>query len=65
MNDELAPLLATRRNDDGTYSVVDARLGWRLIKAGFKSHNEAKQWCDDRALQHLRHKRSKAENWRA
>ena len=46
------PILAIRRNNDGTYSVIDTRAGIRLVKSGFKSHDEAKQWCEDRHLQH-------------
>ena len=52
MNVLLKPSLAIRRNNDGTYSVIDTRVGIRLVKAGFQSHNEAKEWCDN---QHIRH----------
>jgi hypothetical protein len=42
--------LAIRRNNDGSYSVIDTRVGIRLVKAGFQSHNEAKEWCDNRHI---------------
>jgi hypothetical protein len=49
MNDRHKPSLAIRRNNDGGYSVIDhTRVGIRLVKAGFQSHDEAKKWCDSR-----------------
>jgi hypothetical protein len=34
MNQQHTPSLAIRRNNDGTYSVIDTRFGIRLVKAG-------------------------------
>jgi hypothetical protein len=55
MKDEPIPSLTIRRNNDGSYSVLDTRVGIRLVKAGFKSHAEAQQWCDDWHLRRVRH----------
>jgi hypothetical protein len=52
MIDKRTPFFAIRRNNDGTYSILDTREGIRLIKAGLRSHDEAKQWCDHWHLQH-------------
>jgi hypothetical protein len=52
MNDRHTPSLAIRRNNDGSYSVIDTRAGIRLVKAGFQSHNEAKEWCYNRYIRH-------------
>ena len=52
MNDRGRPSLTIRRNNDGSYSVIDTRVGIRLVKAGFQSHNEAKEWCDNRHIRH-------------
>jgi hypothetical protein len=50
MNDQHTPSLAIRRNNDGSYSVINTRVGIRLVKAGFRSHDEAKEWCDNRHI---------------
>jgi hypothetical protein len=52
MNDRHTLSLAIRRKNDGSYSVIDTRVGIRLVKAGFQSHNEAKEWCDNRHIRH-------------
>jgi hypothetical protein len=52
MIDKPVQSLMIHRNDDGTWSVLERREGIRLIKAGFTSHAEAKQWCEDWHPQH-------------
>ena len=54
MSDKPVPLLAIRRNPDGTWSVLNKRKGIRLVKAGFTSHAEAEQWCEERRLEELK-----------
>ena len=41
------------RNDDGTWSVLCTRP-LRLVKPGFTSHAEAKQWCEEQRLEELK-----------
>jgi hypothetical protein len=52
MTDKPIPFFAIHRNNDGTWSVLDKRAGIRLLKAGFTSHAEAKQWVEDWHLKH-------------
>jgi hypothetical protein len=43
--------LEIRRNDDGNWSVIEnTRSGKRLVKAGFRSYADAKQFCDAEQL---------------
>jgi hypothetical protein len=42
--------LQIRRNPDGTFSVADTHAGRRLVRAGFRSYADAKQFCDAEQL---------------
>jgi hypothetical protein len=50
MSNKLVLSLEIRRNDDGTWSVIEnTRSGKRVVKAGFTSHADhadAKNFCD-------------------
>jgi len=47
MSDKPVLSLGIRRNDDGTWSVLEnTRAGKRLVKAGFASYADAKDFCD-------------------
>jgi hypothetical protein len=47
MSNKLILSLEIHRNDDGTWSVLEnTRSGKRLVKAGFTSHADAKDFCD-------------------
>jgi hypothetical protein len=50
MSDKPVLSLQIRRNPDGTFSVVDTCAGIRLVKAGFTSYADAKQFCDAERL---------------
>jgi hypothetical protein len=50
MSDKPFLSLQIRRNPDGTFWVVDTHAGRRLVKAGFRSYADAKQFCDAERL---------------
>ncbi len=51
MSDKPVLSLGIRRNDDGTWSVLEnTRAGKRLVKAGFASYADSKDFCDAKQL---------------